>query len=178
MSNTKHGKGIAACPFVNHHVGSGLSRWLGGKEPICQCRRHRRRGCDPWVGKTPWRRKRQPTPVFSPGESHEQRSLAGYSPWGRKGLALTECEHTRACEIRWICRRAQCHWPLPACSPCGSDEARASARMCPTSRDLKMAALGDLAPVPKPLAASSSAGCVGTSLCHSDSLLLNDCVCK
>ena len=32
----------------------------------------------------PWRRKWQPTPVFLPGESHGQRSLAGYSPWGHK----------------------------------------------------------------------------------------------
>ena len=38
----------------------------------------------PWVGKTPWRRKRQPAPVFSPGESHGQRSLAGYSPGGHQ----------------------------------------------------------------------------------------------
>ena len=37
-----------------------------------------------WVGKIPWRRKWPPAPVFSPGESHGQRSLAGYSPWGRK----------------------------------------------------------------------------------------------
>ena len=35
-------------------------------------------------GKIPWRRKWQPTPVFLPGESHGQRSLAGYSPWGCK----------------------------------------------------------------------------------------------
>ena len=39
-----------------------------------------------WVGKIPWRRKWQPTPVFLPGESHGQRSLVGYSPWGRKEL--------------------------------------------------------------------------------------------
>ena len=45
---------------------------------------------DPWVGKIPWRRKRQPTPVFLPGESHGQRSLAGYSPWGRRELDTTE----------------------------------------------------------------------------------------
>ena len=44
----------------------------------------------PWVGKIPWRRKRLPTPVFVPGESHEQRSLTGYSPWGRKESDLTE----------------------------------------------------------------------------------------
>jgi len=37
-------------------------------------------GFDPWVGELPWRREWQPTPVFSPGESHGQRSLVGYSP--------------------------------------------------------------------------------------------------
>ena len=37
-----------------------------------------------WVGKITCRRKWQPTPVFVPGESHGQKSLAGYSPWGRK----------------------------------------------------------------------------------------------
>ena len=36
------------------------------------------------VTKIPWRRKWQPTPVFLPGESHGQRSLASYSPWGRE----------------------------------------------------------------------------------------------
>ena len=39
---------------------------------------------DPWVGKIPWRRKWQPTPVFLPGESHGQRSLVGYSPRAAK----------------------------------------------------------------------------------------------
>ena len=38
----------------------------------------------PWVRKIPWRRKWQPTLVFLPGESHGQRSLGGYSPWGLK----------------------------------------------------------------------------------------------
>jgi len=37
-------------------------------------------GFDPWVGKIPWRRARQPTPVFLPGDSHGQRSLKGYNP--------------------------------------------------------------------------------------------------
>ena len=36
------------------------------------------------VGKVPWRRKWQPTPVFLPGKSHGRRSLVGYSPWGHK----------------------------------------------------------------------------------------------
>ena len=51
--------------------------WISGKECTCQCRRH---GFNTWVRKIPWRRKWQPTPVFSPGKSHGQRSLAGYSP--------------------------------------------------------------------------------------------------
>ena len=38
----------------------------------------------------PWRRAQQPTPVFLPGESHGQGSLAGYSPWSRKELDMTE----------------------------------------------------------------------------------------
>ena len=57
------------------------------KESAYQCRRHR---FDPWVRKLPWRRKRQPTPVFLPAESHGQRSLVGYSPSGRKESDTTE----------------------------------------------------------------------------------------
>ena len=41
-------------------------------------------GLIPRVGMSPWRRKRQPTPLFLPGESHGQRSLAGYRPWGHR----------------------------------------------------------------------------------------------
>ena len=44
----------------------------------------KRRGFDPWFGKSPWRRAWQPTSVLLLGESHEQRSLEGYSPWGRR----------------------------------------------------------------------------------------------
>ena len=55
-----------------------------GKEPSCQCKRRKRLGFSLWVGKMPWRSKRQPTPVFLPGESHGQRSLVGYNPWGRR----------------------------------------------------------------------------------------------
>ena len=49
-----------------------------------------------WVGKIPWRRAWQPTPVFLPGESHGQRSLAGYSPWGCKQSERTEQLSTQA----------------------------------------------------------------------------------
>ena len=60
-----------------------------GKEPICQYTKCERCGFDPWVRKIPWRGAWQPTPVFLPGESHGQRSLVGYSPWGRKELDMT-----------------------------------------------------------------------------------------
>ena len=45
---------------------------------------------DLWVGKVPWRRAWQPTPVLWPGESHGQRSLVGYSPRGLKESDMTE----------------------------------------------------------------------------------------
>ena len=75
----------------------GLPRRHGGKEPGCQCRRRRRHGFHPWVGRIPWRRAWQPTAVFLPGEPHGQRSLAGYSPWGGQ-------ESDRA-EATWHSRR-------------------------------------------------------------------------
>ena len=60
-----------------------------GKESIYQSRRHKRRGFDPWVGKIPWRRKWQSTPVFLPEKSHGQRTLAGCSSWGLKESDVT-----------------------------------------------------------------------------------------
>ena len=64
--------------------GLGPPGGSSGEEPGWQCGRRKRRGLDPWVGKTPWRRKWQPTPVFLPGKSNGQRSVAGYSPWGSR----------------------------------------------------------------------------------------------
>ena len=46
-------------------------RWLSSKESPCQCRRRKRHGFDPWVGKIPWRRKWQTTPTFLPEKSHK-----------------------------------------------------------------------------------------------------------
>ena len=53
----------------------GFPGGTSGKGPACWCRRHKRLGFNPWVGKISWRRKCQPTPVFSPGESHGKRNL-------------------------------------------------------------------------------------------------------
>ena len=74
-----------------------------GKEPACQCRKHRKCRFDPWVWKIPWRREQQHTPVFLPGESHGQRSLVGYSPWGYKESDMTEVTlhtHTHTLSLR------------------------------------------------------------------------------
>ena len=60
---------------------------LSGKESTCQYRRLR---FDPWVGKIPWRREWQPTPVFLPGELRGQMFPVGYSPWGHKESDMTE----------------------------------------------------------------------------------------
>ena len=61
------------------------------------CLQHGRPEFDPWVGKIPWRRAWQPTPVFLPRESHGQRSLVGYSPRGRKESATTEALSPAQC---------------------------------------------------------------------------------
>ena len=47
-------------------------------------------GWIPRSGRSPWSRKWQSTPIFLPGKSHGQRSLVGYSLWGRKELDTTE----------------------------------------------------------------------------------------
>ena len=54
------------------------------------CLQYGRPGFYPWVGEIHWRRKWRPTPVLLPGKSHERRSLAGYSPRGRKESDTTE----------------------------------------------------------------------------------------
>ena len=54
---------------------------------------------DPWVRKNPWRRAGQLTPGFLIGESHGQRSLVGYSPWGRKEQDVTEATES-ACTAK------------------------------------------------------------------------------
>ena len=72
------------CKAFSVASGTTLLGFPGGKEPACQCRRHKRRGFKPWVRKMPWMRAWQPTPVFLLEESRGQRSLAGYGPWGGK----------------------------------------------------------------------------------------------
>ena len=74
----------------------GLPWWLRWKRICLQCGRP---GFDPWVGKIPWRRAWQHTPVFLSGESHGQRSLVGYSPWGHRESDMTEWVSTHGSSI-------------------------------------------------------------------------------
>ena len=91
------------CTYLHHMLGSvnwlcfsvgkwmGLSRWCRGKESNCQCRSCRRRGFDPLVGKIPWRRKWEPSPVVLPGKiPWTERSLVGYNARGCKESDMTE----------------------------------------------------------------------------------------
>ena len=60
------------------------------KDPPSNAASLRRPRFSPWSGEVPWSREWQPTPVSLPGKSHGQRSLVGYSSWGRRELDTTE----------------------------------------------------------------------------------------
>ena len=90
---------------------AGLPWWLMGKEPTCQCR-------NPWVRKILLRRKWQPTPVFLPRKSHGERSLADYSPWGRKKVRhnlATKQQHSLTSLIFWCQGLFFLSCPQPSC---------------------------------------------------------------
>ena len=79
----------------------------GSKDTACNARRP---GFDPWVGKIPWRKKGQPSPLFLPGKSHEQRSLEATIHGVTKKLPFTHWISTmcQATEITlWLPRRSQ-----------------------------------------------------------------------
>ena len=72
--------------IIYPHFPGGAS----GKEPTCQFRRRKRYGFDPWIEKISWKRARQPTPVFLPGESLWTEEPPGYSSGGCKESDITE----------------------------------------------------------------------------------------
>ena len=81
----------------------GIPRWLSSKASAYQCRRL---SFDPWVGNIAWKRKWQPTPIFLPGKSQRQKSLAGYSLWSCKKSSITEWLSTHAqgtsLAVQWL----------------------------------------------------------------------------
>ena len=73
----------------------GASWRLRGKLSACPCRRYKRCGFYPWVGKIPRGRKWKLAPVFLLGKSNGWRNLGGYSPWDRKSWTrLNDWAHT------------------------------------------------------------------------------------
>ena len=108
---------------------AGFPGGASGKESAGQCRRPRRRGFHPWVGRIPWRRRRQPAPVSLPGESHGQRSLVAKGHTGLKGI------HTHTLRSRSSspsCSGPSLTWPSTA--HCLQGSLRQHTRSCPSSR--------------------------------------------
>ena len=101
--------------IMKYSGGGGFPGGASGKDPPCQCRRHKRHGFDSWVGKIPWRRKWQPTPVFLPGKSHRQRSLMGYNLWGCRVGDDRVTEHSFQ-TYRKVERCPFCPWECWECS--------------------------------------------------------------
>ena len=79
--------------ITNAQYFGGFPKRLSGEESACSAGD---RSSSPNLEDCPWRTAWQPSPVFLPGESHGQRSLAGYSPWGRRGSDTTERVGTHA----------------------------------------------------------------------------------
>ena len=109
----------------------GLPRWCNGKESTCQWRRCRRLGCNLRVGKIPWTRKWQPTPVFLPGESHGQRSLEDYV----ESMGLQRVGH------EWAHTRVYTHfreqaWCLEWFYTNDQSTQQLSLKQCPESRTI------------------------------------------
>ena len=106
--------------LLQSHI--GLPRWLRGNPPVCQNRRLRTCGFSPWVGTIPCTRKRQPTPVFLPGESPwkeepgglESRVVAESQTWLSTHIHRLESELNLRCYFLvfflatnrfWLCAR-------------------------------------------------------------------------
>ena len=98
-----------------------------------------------WVGKIPWRRKQQPTPVFLAGKSHGQRSLEGYSPWGHKEYNMTEQLHFLSFDII-----------LQASRNNDSSLVAQVVKHLPTMRETQVRPLGQEDPLEKEMATHSS----------------------
>ena len=133
-----------------------LSQWLKQKRICLSVSRCRRSGFDPWKGNVPWRRKWQATPVLLPGESHGQRSLVSYCPWGsqRAGHDQSLKHHSaHVCNgfffiiYRVVPLSPQCTWRIFPSSPkespvleCGQSPPHphcpASTNLLPASLDL------------------------------------------
>ena len=98
----KQGLGSSLCLCL--HTLSSFSSGSAGKEPVCQCRRLRRRGLDPWVRQISWRRKWQLALVSLPGKSHRQRAR-GATIYGvtKSRTQPSTRTHTNVCVLIVLC---------------------------------------------------------------------------
>ena len=91
---SEHLPGLLPSDYLGLRFGSSfMSCGIWGqlqRFSVLQCKRHNRCGFKHWVRKIPWKMAWQATPVFLLGESHRQRSQAGYGPQGQKELDMTE----------------------------------------------------------------------------------------
>ena len=87
LTTRQSGKSLHSPFFKNSLLNIWTSLVAQSVKSLLQSRRPptmQETGVNPWVQKIPWRREQKTTPIVLPGEFHEQRSLVGYSPWGRK----------------------------------------------------------------------------------------------
>ena len=94
-----------------------LPRWHGGKESPCQCKRHWRHAFSLWVGKIPWRRAQQPTPVFLLGKFHGKRNFPGGSavkdPPAKQEMQVPSLGQEDALEEGMAIRSSILVWEIP-----------------------------------------------------------------
>ena len=94
---------LGSIPGLGRFPRKGHGGFPGGSDSTSICLQCRRPRFDPWVGKIPWRRKWQPTPVHLPGKFHGWRNLIGYSPWGHKESDTTERLHFHFHPLQYSC---------------------------------------------------------------------------
>ena len=97
------------CWIVVTLVAVELPWWLTWRRICLPCRRP---SFGPWVGKIPWQREQLPTPVFLPGESHGQRSLAGHSPWITKSQTEWLTHRHTQCLFKVLNGNRSGQWPI------------------------------------------------------------------
>ena len=114
LLSSESASGFLLLPLLslNTFQASQVAQW---SRIYLQCRRRRRCEFDSWVGKIPWRRKWQPTPVLLPEKSQGERSLVGYDPWGHKRVRQDWSDLARAYTHTHTHTLNSCYDLVPQC---------------------------------------------------------------
>ena len=113
----------------------GFPGGASGKEPACQCRRRKRCGFDPWVGKIPWRRAWQPSPVYL-----AWRSPRTEEPGNLQSMGLPRVRHEWSdlardgfrCTEEWLSHTHTCSHSPPDSPPIQSSHSIEQSSLCYT----------------------------------------------